>query len=1171
MKKRIRSIRIAAILFAFVLAIVCVVPAASLTTFALEDKTEDSSAPWYESIPEMLAAGEYEEGVVIAGIDMSQAKLRDDRFADAMVEIMTVDGEELLEETGRLSADRAGQGGSGVSISMIRRPDMSTAELLEMLASDSSIVFAEPNYIVSLDAEEEDTAEETAEEAEALAEAPAESAPPKDVTAIQWSSSDDSTFRTADKQGDVSIHVPGWPDGSNMENEVIVAVIDMPVDFTNPDLADKAYTFSPELQEKLGCDVHGYNAMWESEDGKLKYDPETDHGTHVAGIIGASWDGQGINGVGSNVSIVSVQVIDENNTSSVVDVLRGMNFVKEAKLNDVDIRITNNSWGLGQNSRALDAAVTELGKLGILTLFAAGNNGLDLNELNYIDSTLALNPYAIIVASADCTGNLADTSNYGMGIVTLAAPGVDILSTVQIMDGGNYIPMMAANNKYYEGFESGSTQLKIWQIDPKTGEKVEGTDGVIVSAEDAMGFEGEKVVKVPVNHNYTQEHWGDQLCLFRIDFSDIEGLNLHMEDSFGFSFGGLDSVSIVEISGYEVGYFGKSSHRGSWNICDVPLNEMKIGSDAAITIMMDASSVDEVYLDTIGIGSEKYAYSFKSGTSMACPAVAGGAAVILSRHYDELAAQDADSVIKLAGYIRSSVRPMPALADKVNTGGIFDLSVDEAAEEPSQQPAPDITDVSVKGRKVTLTGSNFGSGGSVEIRKYVIGNESAVVGSEVTAWGDTSVTLSLGEDFAGIIEAELTAVNGKKDTYIKYISKSSNLYENDLNIACDTGDPFAFDAPEGTDPEGIRMGDAESSGITATLGGKIYYMPAVGEVEEEPAYRSLFCYDPDSDSWTTCPVYPSWIALASIAAFDGKLYVKGVKTEVDESNNIPYYERYELEESERCIYSYTPGDKGWKECSAKDTAYGQTLFSTGDRLMLAGAIRIKDHPEDPDDYGHMEYDIRNYDPENGGGEVVGGLPFFTMNPIIFKALGHICFIDSSGDEFYIMGDELSIESIVTIETPLKDPNLGPYEVPKTDATQFSVTGDESMVALVWTDARTGSGDTFTLIKGDDSFSLYEKRASDATLKGPASVLLGGQLYVLSSSAYEPNGRLFRSTRLHETAPDPKPDPKPDPDKKGDVVPTGDGSMPGFWMAIGLLSVLVLIGLAAVAVLRRRKS
>ena len=75
------------ILLPFLLALVImtsfIVPAASIESYAYTGTSAEedeavpdavSDAPWYDSIPDLLAAGEYEEGVVIAGIDMSRAK-----------------------------------------------------------------------------------------------------------------------------------------------------------------------------------------------------------------------------------------------------------------------------------------------------------------------------------------------------------------------------------------------------------------------------------------------------------------------------------------------------------------------------------------------------------------------------------------------------------------------------------------------------------------------------------------------------------------------------------------------------------------------------------------------------------------------------------------------------------------------------------------------------------------------------------------------------------------------------------------------------------------------------------------------------------------------------------------------------------------------------------------
>ena len=605
---------------------------------------------------------------------------------------------------------------------------------------------------------------------------------------------------------------------------------------------------------------------------------------------------------------------------------------------------------------------------------------------------MANNPYAIIVSSTDASGNLADTSNYGDGIVTLGAPGVDIISCIQSQNA-KYIPMMAENNAIYENFECGSTPLAIYQVDRETGEKVEGTDGAIVTSDEAMGFEGSHVISVPVNDSFTFSKYGSRACSFRIDFGKISTASAG--DSFGFAYGGSDAMEIASVSDNKQYYFQKN-HAGSWNICEYTLTdddfteanessaaEAGAASDDAedggstddagnssagtvrelsLTLTLVINDTDEVYFDTIGIGREKNPYGFKSGTSQASPAAAGAAAVIASRHFDELENMDAASAEKLAGLVRSSVRPIPSLAGKVSTGGMIDLSAD-TGYTPSLL-SPDLTDVVVSGRNVTLAGDCFGSSaGTVTLRKYVAGKDSLEIGSEVTDWRDKCVTLSLGEDFEGIMEAELTASNGKTDTIVKFISKSRDLFEDDHYFGGNTGEPFALDLSE---PE--VKGDHESPGVMIALGDTIYYMPVMTTVEDLPAYRALYCYDPAKDSWSACPDYPVWIAYASAAVFDGKLYVKGNLVETDDSGNIPFYDHFSMEiDGEACVYSYTPGESSWKKCSAGNVAATQTLFSTDSALLLAGSAFVGKIDEGGD---WTDTKIQEYDPENGAGEVL---------------------------------------------------------------------------------------------------------------------------------------------------------------------------------------------------------
>ena len=1093
-------------------------------------------AHWYDSIPAMLSAGEYEDGVVVAGIDMSKAKrpgdpgsaLETKKLRSAADEIMTVDPDAASEQQDFFSwlrqlKDRlTGQHDDSVCITAIRRSDMTTEQILRMLAADDSIIFAEPNYIKKLEsAGDNDTGDEhvnTAANGEA-----------KDASALQWSLSDSSniTLHAAEKFAEyVSMKVPGFPNesGGNMSNEIIVAVVDAPVDFDNPDLEKAAYTFTAAQQSELECDEHGYNALWYRKSTKLEYEGAGSHGTHVAGIIGASWDGKGISGVGSDVKIVSVQNCMQTYTS-LVDSLRGYSFIKNAVESDIDIRIANNSWGLQQSSKALDAAVTELGKHGVVSFFSAGNDGNDLNAMSDLNSMLGNNPYAIIVASTKPDGTISDFSSYGRGIVTLGAPGECILSCI-CHDAAEYMPVLsgADNSKVYENYESGgAAKAEMCQVgynedgSPNPSDKVSGTGGSVVSGGSELGFEGQKALKIRFDRNktYLGEH-GERYLALKLDFTGASGISVGKNDNVGFAFGGDGSFFPVsmEITGKPRSRTENDykfyNYPGSWGSYSYTLTD-DIGTGDSCSFICQivvSGEVEEIYLDAIGIGAERQPYAFLSGTSMATPAAAGAAAVIASRHKNELTGMNAASAKKLASLVRSSVRPNASLAGKTSTGGIIDLTVDENKTPPAETPGPDITDLTLSGKTVTLTGSYFGETGSVKVSKYVLGAASDV-DSSIDSWSGSEVVLTLDKDFEGIMEAVLTAPNGKKDTIVRYISKSGNIFEKDHHIGSDTGEPFEFNEPGPSDTGAETLGDFETTAILVAGDGRLWYLPKVAKVEENAACKSMYSYDPGSDSWTECPALPVWIRIVSGTWFDGRIYVKGTDTKVDDSGTIPYSDPDTGEPYTTCVYSYKPGDSGWQKCSSKGVGPELTLFAAGGRLMLAGATAEESKDESAGKYPS----VREYDPDSGAGQPLGYIPCSAFKPKAAYAGGHVYLFDYYSGKLFVLDGSMSAGKDEVIGLPAfysgdeygavlreYDPVLLPY-------------GD--MLILTGPAAMNGSSDTFLLRDGESSFRPLSRRVSDAKVHMPAAAVLDGRLYVIAASAFEPDLRIFRSTALPE--------------------------------------------------------
>jgi hypothetical protein len=218
----------------------------------------------------------------------------------------------------------------------------------------------------------------------------------------------------------------------------IVAIVDTGVDYTHPDLAANVWSNPAEVANGLDDDrngwvddLHGVDCA--SGDG----DPlDSDgHGTHVAGTIAAVGNnGIGVVGVSPRTRVMALRFLGPNGgwTSDAIECLE---YVRRMKVErGVDVRVVNASWGGTQYSRALSDQIAALDAAGILVVAAAGNDGTDTDARPHYPSAYDLRN-VIAVAALARDGSLAPFSNYGLESVDLAAPGVDVLSTVP---GGGY-------------------------------------------------------------------------------------------------------------------------------------------------------------------------------------------------------------------------------------------------------------------------------------------------------------------------------------------------------------------------------------------------------------------------------------------------------------------------------------------------------------------------------------------------------------------------------------------------------------------------------------------------------------------------------------------------------------------------------------------------------------
>jgi subtilisin family serine protease len=233
---------------------------------------------------------------------------------------------------------------------------------------------------------------------------------------------------------DADIDAPRAWDVTHGSGSNVVAVIDTGVDYTHPDLAQNMWVNSNEVPRDgldndgngYVDDIHGYDFI--NHDG----DPMDDqgHGTHVAGTIGADGDnGLGVTGINWDVQIMALKFIGPDGWGDESDAIEAIYY---AITNGASI--TNASWGGDPYSQALYDAIATARDADHVFVAAAGNGdmlgvGQDNDATLYYPASYDLDNI-VAVSAIGANGDLGSFSNYGRTTVDLAAPGVDVLSTV---------------------------------------------------------------------------------------------------------------------------------------------------------------------------------------------------------------------------------------------------------------------------------------------------------------------------------------------------------------------------------------------------------------------------------------------------------------------------------------------------------------------------------------------------------------------------------------------------------------------------------------------------------------------------------------------------------------------------------------------------------------------
>lgn len=238
-----------------------------------------------------------------------------------------------------------------------------------------------------------------------------------------------------------------WAAGHTDCSGVLVGVIDEGIYFNHPDLAANIWTNPYDPVDGVDNDGNGYVddvRGWDFDGNSNNINSggaNDDHGTHVSGTIaGVGGNGQGVAGVcWSGVKLISGRFLGRRGGTT-ANAIKAVDYFTDLKTrHGLNIVATNNSWGGGGFSQALQDAIGRANNAGILFVAAAGNSGANNDTTASYPSNYP-NANIIAVAALASNGTLASYSQYGATTVDICAPGSAVYSTVPVNSKGKIVP-----------------------------------------------------------------------------------------------------------------------------------------------------------------------------------------------------------------------------------------------------------------------------------------------------------------------------------------------------------------------------------------------------------------------------------------------------------------------------------------------------------------------------------------------------------------------------------------------------------------------------------------------------------------------------------------------------------------------------------------------------------